>query len=164
MNIIFKGKVAKEGYGYKIGQSIQGNGYIKGVDGCSYIGNHDENGTVMQFTKVYSDSITQEIYFSSKKELSKTIERFNNSFAKSDLMTGDVILRRNGSVEIICLQTGTTISPTGFNFLNDLKEDLTSTYNDSGWDTIAVRRPREPHHCQFCAFKQDLGDLVYERE
>lgn len=164
MNIIFKGKVAIEGHGYKIGQIVQGNGYVKGSDEFSWISKYNKNEDTLQFIVVYTNSVTQEIIFSDKKKISKIKAKFNSNFTKSDLVTGDVILRRNGSVGVVCLPTGTIITPKGFNFLDNINEDLTSHIDDSNYDVIAVRRPIEPYHCQFYAFKQKLGDLVYERE
>ena len=33
----------------------------------------------------------------------------NKKFTKADLKSGDVVLRRNGNVEIVCLETGSFI-------------------------------------------------------
>ena len=88
----------------------------------------------------------------------------DNKFTKADLKSGDVILRRDGSVEIVCLETGALIRRDGFNILDELTDDLLSTFNDDDSDDIiAVRRPKQPYHCQFCAFDEGLGELVYER-
>ena len=91
----------------------------------------------------------------------------NKKFTKEDLKTGDVVLRRNGSVEIVCLETGSFISKDFFNYLSKVNEDLTfgcGCGSDSDWDIIAVRRPSEPYECQFCAFDKELGELVYEHK
>lgn len=89
----------------------------------------------------------------------------NNKFTKADLKSGDVVLRRDGSVEIVCLETGTLIRRDGFDILDELTDDLRSTfYYDDSDDVIAVRRPKQSHECQFCAFDEGLGELVYERE
>lgn len=88
----------------------------------------------------------------------------DKKFTKADLKSGDVILRRDGSVEIVCLETGALIRRDGFNILDELTDDLLSTFNDDDFDDIiAVRRPKQPYHCQFCAFDEGLGELVYER-
>ncbi|MGN0595021.1 MAG: hypothetical protein ACI4I6_07675 [Hominimerdicola sp.] len=84
-------------------------------------------------------------------------------FTKSDLKNGDIILRRNGDVEIVCLETGTLITQDGFNFLSDVNADLTDT-DDCEYDIIAVRRPKEPGSCQFKAFDKGYGELIYERK
>ena len=88
----------------------------------------------------------------------------DNKFTKADLKSGDVILRRDGNVEIVCIETGALIRRDGFNILDELTDDLLSTFNDDDSDDIiAVRRPKQPYHCQFCAFDEGLGELVYER-
>lgn len=89
----------------------------------------------------------------------------SKEFTKSDLRNGDVILKANGEVEIVCVDTGTLISLSGFNSLLDIREDLTDKYSDDddNYDIIAVRRPTEVCDCQFCAFDEELGELVYDR-
>ena len=83
----------------------------------------------------------------------------DKKFTKADLKSGDVILRRDGSVEIVCLETGALIRRDGFNILDELTDDLLSTFNDDDSDDIiAVRRPKQPYHCQFCAFDEGLGE------
>ena len=89
----------------------------------------------------------------------------DNKFTKADLKSGDVILRRDGSVEIVCLETGTLIRKDEFNILDELTDDLTDIFNDEDSDdVIAVRRPKQPYECQFCAFDEGFGELVYERK
>lgn len=89
----------------------------------------------------------------------------NKKFTKEDLKTGDVVLRRNGSVEIVCLETGSFILKDGFNYLSEINEDLKDTDKlDRDWDIIAVRRPKRPSDCRFCAFDKGFGELVYERK
>jgi hypothetical protein len=87
-------------------------------------------------------------------------------FTKKDLKNGDVIKRRCGSVEIVCIDTGTIITKNGWNDLKDINDDL--TYKpDTDWDgndIVAVRRPNEPMHCNFDAFDRKYGTLVYERK
>ena len=85
-------------------------------------------------------------------------------FTKSDLRNGDVVLRRNGNVEILVLPLGTLITQSGgFNRINELKDDLTDSNFDK-FDIVAVRRPTEDWHCTFNAFKSKHGTLVYNRE
>lgn len=88
----------------------------------------------------------------------------NKKFTKADLKSGDVVLRRNGFVEIVCRETDTLISKDGFNRLSEINEDLTSGLSFADWDIIAVRRPKKPHECQFCAFASEYGELIYERK
>lgn len=83
-------------------------------------------------------------------------------FTKKDLRNGDVIKRRNGSVEIVCVETGTMICKNGFNLLRDVNNDLTDVFY--GADIVAVRRPNCPNHCSFSAFDHKMGELVYERK
>lgn len=87
----------------------------------------------------------------------------NKEFKKEDLKTGDIILRRNGAVEVVNRELETFITPKGWNDFDEMKEDLTSS-KDSKYDIVAVRRPREKSDCQFKAFEYRWGTLIYERE
>jgi ribosomal protein L37E len=92
------------------------------------------------------------------------------AFTKSDLRNGDVVKKRNGDVEIVCVDTNTLIcSKCGYNSLNSYKEDL--TYGGYGaclnnpYDIIKVLRPQDPSDCRFDAFEcRKCGKLVYERK
>lgn len=84
-------------------------------------------------------------------------------FTKSDLKTGDIVLRRNGDTEIVILEQQSFIAKTGYNLLSSVNEDLTSTCS-SNWDIIAVRRPVLIGDCTFSAFDANRGILIYERE
>lgn len=84
-------------------------------------------------------------------------------FTKKDLKNGDVIKRRDGSVEIVCLESKTLICKKGWNPLDDVLNDLTYRC-DRDADIIAVRRPLFPFDCQFDAFSNSRGKLVYERK
>lgn len=91
----------------------------------------------------------------------------DNKFTKADLKSGDVILSVNGDVKIVCIETGTLIQRDGFNSLYELTDDLKCIYSDKEDnfdDIVAVRRPKQPYDCQFCAFYEELGELVYERK
>ena len=87
-------------------------------------------------------------------------------FTKADLKNGDVVKMRDGSVNIVCVDTGTLIcAKSGFNLLRDYANDLTeSKWNDGEFDIVAVRRPKEPNECRFDAFDCGKGELVYERK
>ena len=87
----------------------------------------------------------------------------NGTFTKADLKTGDVILRRNGWVEIVNRELDTCITKEGWNDLDTTKKDLTDGDNKE-FDIIAVRRPIKKSQCQFDAFKYKLGTLIYDRE
>jgi hypothetical protein len=90
----------------------------------------------------------------------------NGKFTKEDLRTGDVILRKDGGVEIVNCELGMLIcSNGGWNDLKDIKDDLTSVYRNKNWDVVEVRRPKEKCDCCFDAMKIDRrGTLVYERK
>lgn len=84
-------------------------------------------------------------------------------FTKKDLKNGDVVMKRDGAVEIVILPLGTlVVNGPGFNSLNDINDDLTST-GDSDHDIIAVRRPSRQNECTFNAFNYERGELVYDR-
>lgn len=101
------------------------------------------------------------------KDLNYTIlewsDFMNNKFTKADLKTGDVVLRRDGSTEIVMRELGTLVTKTGWNDLSSIKEDLTSV-NGSYADIMVVRRPCEKRDCQFRAFNYGWGELIYKRK
>ena len=89
----------------------------------------------------------------------------NKEFTKTDLKTGDIILRRNGDVEIVNCELGMLICQSGdWNDLSRIKDDLTSATYGEWRDIVAVRRPIWKADCVFSAFKRELGTLVYERK
>ena len=87
----------------------------------------------------------------------------NNTFTKSDLRTGDVILRRDGTTEIYNGELGMFITKDGWNDLAHERNDLTDSIS-SEFDIVAVRRPRNKFDCVFDAFVKERGELVYERK
>ena len=84
-------------------------------------------------------------------------------FTKADLKTGDVILKRNGNVEIVNRELGMLICTDGWNDLDDVCNDLTFKLNRPQYDIVAVRRPKDKSDCNFKAFKNEWGTLVYDR-
>lgn len=83
-------------------------------------------------------------------------------FTKDDLRNGDVVLRKDGNVEIY-VQTK-FISKTGeLSTEHYLNADLSSHYGTDR-DIMAVRRPSTLEDMSFDAFEKKLGRLVYERE
>ena len=85
-------------------------------------------------------------------------------FTKENLRTGDVILRRDGDVEIVNCELGMFIRRDClWNDLVAIADDLSSTVMGD-CDIIAVRRPKDKGDCTFDAFKMKRGILVYERE
>lgn len=93
---------------------------------------------------------------------------WSNTFTKADLRNGDVVLRRNGSVEIVIVEHNALVSRDGFNRLSELSDTLKDIPSggfpaDEEWDVIAVRRPVRPSDCLFTAFDDELGELVFSR-
>ena len=82
-------------------------------------------------------------------------------FNKYSLRNCDVVLKRNGNVEIVCEKT--LICKKGANDLGAIREDLTSI-NGKSYDIMEVRRPCFFTDCNFSAFKDDLGEVIYKRE
>lgn len=90
--------------------------------------------------------------------------KYKKIFTKADLKTGDVILRRNGDVEIVNGELEMFIRKNGFTDFGGINDDLTAAFGGKSWDIIAVRRPVSRCDCVFNAFENERGDLVYERE
>lgn len=88
----------------------------------------------------------------------------NKQFTKKDLKNGDVVLRRNGNVDVVILDMGCLLNQHhgGF-YLSNINDDLTSVVSDD-WDIIAVRRLTSPVGIDFRVFEYDRGTLVYERK
>lgn len=90
-------------------------------------------------------------------------------FGKADLRSGDVVLRRNGLVEIVILEHNVLVSEDGFDRLNELSDTLEDTSSelypaDEEWDIIEVRRPVCPSDCQYSAFESKRGVVVFHRD
>ena len=95
-------------------------------------------------------------------------EKDMKQFTKKDLKNGDVVKLKNGWIHIVCCDTGTLITPDGYNELDEYNEDLTygrPVYSEGRpYDIVAVRRPKKAGDCVFDAFKFNYGELVYERK
>lgn len=88
----------------------------------------------------------------------------DKTFTKSDLKNGDVIVCRNGKVNIICIDTGTCITPNEkYCLLSDIKEDLTDCYGKQ-YDIIDIYRPTDPSHCSFSEKLYKNGKHVFHRD
>ena len=85
------------------------------------------------------------------------------TFTKSDLKDGDIVLKRNGDVEIAIPSVGVFVRVAGFNSFNIFNDDLTSTLKDK-YDIVKVRRPNKPSDCVFDCFDFCKGEVVYNRE
>ena len=86
---------------------------------------------------------------------------WTKEFTKTDLKTGDIVQYRNGETRIVIREMNIVIGNNVYNTLADYNEDLTH-YWDEGYDIVAVRRPNEAKDCQFRAFDESWGTLVYE--
>lgn len=90
-------------------------------------------------------------------------EYMGKTFTKSDLKNGDVIVDREGRINIVCVETKTCITPTGgFNRLEDIKDDLTNLI-DQRFDIVDVYRPTEPNQCCFSEIAYN-GVHVFHRD
>ena len=87
-------------------------------------------------------------------------------FTKDDLRNGDVVLRRNGDVEIFLAEIADGLfmdKNRAFGHLSAVFDDLTGDFVKER-DIIAVRRPNTLEDMSFDAFEKKLGRLVYERK
>ena len=87
-------------------------------------------------------------------------------FTKDDLKTGDVVLRRDGSVGIFIKDPNLIIFKSRLNtYLDPCYYDyhlLSKTY--SHYDIMKVIRPMAVSDICYDAFEKKLGKLVYERD
>ena len=89
-----------------------------------------------------------------------------NEFTKADLKSGDVIIRKNGDIQIVCLETDTLIDKTGYDTISDFDDDMTYKYDKDGNNDgciIKVYRPQNPYQCSFDLDAFIDGELVYYR-
>ena len=86
-------------------------------------------------------------------------------FTKEDLKTGDVLLRRDGAVEIYNGELDMLILQEDWDDPSHIRLDLTSE-RTSDADIMAIRRPIAKSSCIFGAFEEghERGILVYQRE
>ena len=87
----------------------------------------------------------------------------NGKFTKEDLRTGDVVMQRDGTIQIANCELGMFITNDWWNDMDSFSSDLTNNMHEE-FDIIAVRRPIEKTDCTFKAFKYESGTLVYERK
>lgn len=144
-------------YLHKIGRSW--------VGGRSYVGttNYEE---YKEDTIYYFNQDTFGIMFIAKNKNYTILEWsdfMNKEFTKADLKTGDIVLQRDGKIDIVILDFEMLLTKTGCNLLKEFNDDLTSV-NGTDFDIVAVRRPSVYRHCSFNAFESKLGTLVYERK
>ena len=82
-------------------------------------------------------------------------------FTKSDLKTGDFVMRANGVEEVFIEHLKAFTGKAGWMPLSNVNDDLTHSGCDHGWDIVKVRRPTTTCHCQFDC--PSFGELVYDR-
>lgn len=150
------------------------------IDFCNYMYNHGKKWTS---GRSYKED-TNYIYYHSEtcycfnngtydkreyliKEGFKILEwndYMNKPFTKSDLKNGDVLIKRNGCVEIAIPETGITIMEDGrINEFIDINEDLTSGIFDA-FDIVKVYRPEETYQCCFANYYFTQGKLIFNRD
>ena len=93
----------------------------------------------------------------------KDVEVVIKPFTKPDLKNGDVVKHNNGEVGIVIVAVDAIIYKNGSMGLRNYRENLTCIVN-SAFDIVAVKRPSSSLSCQFNAFDNALGQLIYERE
>ena len=146
---------------------------------CNYLHEHGRkwcNGDSYKHSTTHWDFYKEETSYAFNKGAYSPVNFYKNDgykilewsdfmkpFTKADLKTGDVILRRDGRVEIVNRELDTYITKEGWNDLDTTKGDLTDE-DGKQFDIIAVRRPIKKSQCQFDAFKYKLGTLIYDRE
>ena len=86
----------------------------------------------------------------------------NKEFTKDSFRNGDVVLRRNGYVDIFI--SGRFIREDGsWSNIDAITSDLVS-FLEPRYDIMAVIRPVDIFDMTYDAFEKELGRLVYERE
>lgn len=86
----------------------------------------------------------------------------DSTFTKADLKNGDIVLLRNGVVQVYIESMNVfMLKDGGWNDAEKYNDDLTR----GGFaDIVAVRRPHHKHECTFEAFDLLYGTLLYDRE
>ena len=87
----------------------------------------------------------------------------NKEFTKADLKTGDVVMQRDGTIQIANCELGMFITNDWWNDMDSFSSDLTHNMGKE-FDIVAIRRPIQKTDCTFKAFKYESGILVYERK
>lgn len=85
-------------------------------------------------------------------------------FTKADLKNGDIIKRRDNSVEIFIPDLNVCVGEHGdYSEIKCINDDLKSTCSTNR-DIVAVRRINCNYGNPFMAFKYGYGELIYERK
>ena len=85
------------------------------------------------------------------------------TFTKANLKSGDIVMLNDGEVGVVITQRETIVFKEGYAPLDNYHDDMTFRGNKK-FSIKAVRRPVRATDCQFDAFDENLGTLVYERE
>lgn len=138
----------------------------KWCDGSLYLNNTEwdnyEEETCYNFN--IEGFSCRKFYIKEKYKILEWSNYMNDHFTKSDLKNGDVIVYRNGKVNIVCVDTDTCITPNdGFNRLKEIKDDLLDCCSNS-YDVVDVYRPTAPHHCSFSEHLYKNGKHVFHRD
>lgn len=98
-------------------------------------------------------------------EWSDYMDKDHSIFIKADLKTGDVLLRRDGAVEIYNGELDMLILQEDWDDPSHIRLDLTSEITPNA-DIMAIRRPVAKSSCIFGAFEEghERGVLVYQRK
>lgn len=86
----------------------------------------------------------------------------NKEFTKKDLKNGDVVVRRDGSVGIVCTEVGVVIGQNEHSEMRLLTDDLRD-YRIN-YDIMDIYRPKRPWQCQFHKEAYLKGEHVYHRD
>lgn len=106
---------------------------------------------------------SKEFFVEEGYEILEWSDFMNKQFTKSDIRNGDVLVKRNGCVEIAIPEVGVRITEGGgYNELDALREDLTNL-KAKDFDIMNVYRPKRPCHCCFNKTSLKEGELVFDR-
>lgn len=154
------------------------------IDFCIYLHKHGRcwsTGALYTDTSMWNRQGSDTVYYfnlgtfgnihSAKKndyvilEWSDYMDKEHSIFTKADLKTGDVLLRRDGTVEIYNGELDMFILQENWNDPYHIRLDLTSKVTPEA-DIMAIRRPVTKSDCIFGAFEEghERGILVYQRE
>lgn len=154
------------------------------IDFCTYLDKHDrcwrtadlyinntmwdrlKENTVYYFNEgTFGDIETAKRENYTILEWSDYIDKNPSIFTKEDLKTGDILLRRDGAVEIYNGELDMLILQEDWDDPSHIRLDLTSEITSDA-DIMAIRRPIAKSSCIFGAFEKghERGILVYQRE
>ena len=152
------------------------------IDFCNYMYNHGKKWTSGRSYKedtnyIYYHSETcycfnngtydkREYLIKEGFEILEWSDYMNKVFSKSDLRNGDVLVKRDGCVEIAIPEVGVRLTESnGYNNISDLGEDLKySGFSLGGSDVIKVYRPKYPYQCSFKRSAFTEGELIFNRD